>query len=218
MRPGVPTMTCDALAQRLELRAVADAAVDGERAYAQVPAHRLDLVADLERQLARRRHHERLGYRRGSSRWREDRDAEGARLPAAGARLDDQVAAALHRRDDARLHRHRILPAEVADPRAEFLGEAIEAREQFFRHRGAEARPPGTAPQRRARVLRYVPHRSRRGGADRAPRAAPPRRRRGRCAGARPGRDPRPCRGARGRRYLVRRERRTSRGRRDTAA
>ena len=118
-----------ARAQRVELRPVADAAVDRRgcarprwRPIASISSHtwcassRVGAITSA------------WGSARAGSIDEQDRDAEGAGLPAAGARLHDQVAAPLHQRDDPGLHRHRLLPAEVADPRAEVLGEAVEAR------------------------------------------------------------------------------------------
>ena len=61
MRPGVPTSTCTPARSASSCGPVADAAVDREGAHPEVAAHRLDLAAHLMRQLAGRRHHQRLG-------------------------------------------------------------------------------------------------------------------------------------------------------------
>ena len=85
MRPGVPTITCAPASSASSCGAVADAAVDRQVRDAAVLADALDLVRDLDRELARRREHQHL--RRAQRRLDRSRrwEAERAGLAAAGA-------------------------------------------------------------------------------------------------------------------------------------
>ena len=92
----------DAGLERVELRVVADAAVDGEDAEAAVGAGQCEVAGDLERELAGRGDDQRLRLALrhlavvgvlGRDRALEDRDAERQRLAGAGAGLPDQVGA-----------------------------------------------------------------------------------------------------------------------------
>ncbi len=92
----------DAGLERVELRVVADAAVDGEDAQAEVLAGEREVARDLERELTGRGDDERLRLALRHVRVRrvlgrdaalEHRDAEGERLAGARAGLADQVGA-----------------------------------------------------------------------------------------------------------------------------
>ena len=102
-RPGVPTTTSTPVGERVELRLVGHAAVDGEDADAAVLAGHGEVLADLERELAGRGDDQRLrlagrgelvvvGVVRGDAAL-EHGDAEGQGLAGAGAGLADQVGA-----------------------------------------------------------------------------------------------------------------------------
>jgi hypothetical protein len=99
----------------LDLLGVADPAVDGHAADALVPAQRGELSRDLVGELAGRRHHQGLAVLRLGVECGRNRDSEGAGLPASGLRLNDQVAAFPHQRQDLLLNRHGLGPAQVAD-------------------------------------------------------------------------------------------------------
>ena len=64
----MPTTTSMPLLQRLDLRLVGTAAVDGERADAALAAGELEVVGDLDAQLARRHDGEGLRLARGVQR------------------------------------------------------------------------------------------------------------------------------------------------------
>ena len=101
-RPGRADDDVDAGGQRVELRLVGDAAVDGQHAQAEVLAGQGQVAADLERELAGRGDDQRLRLalrKVGVRRVRRDdaalqhRDAEGEGLAGARAGLADQVGA-----------------------------------------------------------------------------------------------------------------------------
>ena len=92
----------DAGGERVELGVVPHAAVDREDAEAAVLAGQVQVAGDLERELAGRRHDERLGLALGDvdvvgvlggDAALEHRDAEGQRLAGARAGLADEVGA-----------------------------------------------------------------------------------------------------------------------------
>jgi hypothetical protein len=96
----------------------------------------------------RRRHHQRLGRCQLRVDGGDDGDAEGAGLSTARPRLDDQVAAALHRRNGLGLDGHRLGPAEIRDAPLDVLGEAGEARKLRFGQSGRGGYQPPAGAQR----------------------------------------------------------------------
>ena len=109
----------DALAQRVDLRLVGPAAVDGEHAGAELLAGGGEVAGDLHGELAGRRDDQRL--RRGAA-WPpgsvepvEQRDAEAERLAGAGAGLADQVAAGQRDRQGQFLDREGPGDADVGE-------------------------------------------------------------------------------------------------------
>ena len=101
-RPGVPTTMSTPASRVVELGVVADAAVDGEDPQAEVLAGEVEVVGDLERELAGRGDDEGLrlalrqvGVRRVARRDAalQHRDAEREGLAGARAGLADQVGA-----------------------------------------------------------------------------------------------------------------------------
>ena len=102
-RPGVPTTTSTPLLERVELRLVGHAAVDGQDPDAAVLAGQGEVAGDLERELAGRGDDQRLRLAGrgelevvgvvGGDGALQHRDAERQRLAGAGAGLADQVGA-----------------------------------------------------------------------------------------------------------------------------
>ena len=101
-RPGVPTTMSTPDCEGVELGVVADAAVDGEDAQPEVLAGEVEVVGDLERELAGRRDDQRLrlalrqvgvGRVVHGDAALHHRDAEGEGLAGARAGLADQVGA-----------------------------------------------------------------------------------------------------------------------------
>ena len=92
--------------ERVHLRAVADAAVEGRGAHAAVVAERLGVPGDLQGKFARRAEHERLRDGTRAVNPLDDRQDERAGLAAAGARLDHQIASGEHIGNRLGLHRH----------------------------------------------------------------------------------------------------------------
>ena len=101
-RPGVPTTMSTPRSSASSCGVVADAAVDGEHAQAAVLAGEVEVVGDLERELAGRGHDQglRLALRQlgvvgvlGGDAALQHRDAEGQGLAGARAGLADQVGA-----------------------------------------------------------------------------------------------------------------------------
>ena len=117
-RPGVPTTTSTPVDERVELRLVGHPAVDGEHPDAAVLAGHRQVLADLERELAGRRHDQRLRLAGGDQLFvvgvvrshaaLDDRDAEGQGLAGARAGLADQVGAHQGDREGHLLDRERV--------------------------------------------------------------------------------------------------------------
>ena len=102
-------------AQLLDLLADGRAAVDRDDRQALVLAERRHLAADLQRELAGRREHDRLGHLVGGVDRADDRQAERGGLAGAGARLDQQVLAGDHGGVDRGLDRSRVEVAHVVE-------------------------------------------------------------------------------------------------------
>jgi hypothetical protein len=121
----------------LELRVVADAAVDRQHAHAAAARGEVEVVGDLDRELARRGHDQRLrlalgnlgvvGVARGDAAL-DDRDAEGQGLAGAGAGLADQVGAEERDRQGHLLDRERVDDAGLGERVAD-LGQHPELAE-----------------------------------------------------------------------------------------
>ena len=125
----------DAAAQRLDLRAFADAAEDRRVAQRQMPAVGADVLFDLRDQLARRRDHQHahacaVGRRRGQP--FEQRQHERRRLAGAGLRDADDVAAGEDHGNRLRLDRRRLDVAFFLERLRELRTEA-ERRERQLR-------------------------------------------------------------------------------------
>ena len=171
-------------------------------------------------ELARRREHQRLTRAQRRDRARRPagcRRRRSSRCRSAPGRSGRVPLA--HQRHDARLHRHRILPAERPDARLERFRQLVEG--EFLGHGRAQAIGPCI---RRCNAPCY---RRRRAGRSRARtwsawwrwRASRFERRRARAHGARARRDARLRRGARARRHAptCRRPRTSCRSRRRCA-
>ena len=138
----------DAGRQGPRLRLHRRAAVDGHAADAGVVAEALDVVVDLDRQLAGRRQHQhagagRLGRRPGGvgggrrgQQPIDQRQHEGGRLAGAGLGAGDDVAAAADQRQHRRLDRRGVREAAVAD-----AGDQVRRGSRASRRRAA--RCPG---------------------------------------------------------------------------
>ena len=92
----------------LDLRAEADAAVDGGDLGGRGRGDRVELVDDLARQLAGRRQDEGGEAACAGLDQVDQRDAEGERLARAGRRLDEQVVAGERVADDQLLDGERL--------------------------------------------------------------------------------------------------------------
>ena len=134
--------------ERVELGPVCRAPVDRDRADADPFPHDRELPFDLAGELARGCHDECLDLTPLGLDALDDGKAEAAGLAAAGDGLHDQVPPVAHHRNDAALHRHRLAPAQLFDPRSDSLGEGVEAR-QLFAHVGSILSlraPPSACP------------------------------------------------------------------------
>ena len=124
-----------AAAQRAELDAVRLAAVHGQDVHAlDVRGVLLERLADLERELAGRREHQRLRRLLRQVEAGQDRQRERRGLAGAGLRQADDVAAGQQRRDGRGLDGGRLLVADVGQ-RLEHLVAEPEVGE---RHLGVE--------------------------------------------------------------------------------
>ena len=113
-----------AAAQAGELDAVGLAAVDRQHGdAAEVVGEGLEGVGDLERELAGRGEHERLGGADLAVDAGEDRQREGGGLAGAGLRQADDVAAAHQRRDGRGLDRRRRLVADLRHRGDDLVGQ-----------------------------------------------------------------------------------------------
>jgi hypothetical protein len=113
--------------QRLDLRLVCAAAIQGDDAGADLRASGPQVVADLDSQLARWYHHERpwrLGLPRHVSDVLQDRDPEGEGLAGAGSGLSDQVMAVQGDRQSQRLDGESSDDAVGFQRGADGLGDA----------------------------------------------------------------------------------------------
>ena len=105
-RPGVPTATCTPRLQRRQLRIYRLSAredQDGEACF--TPPQLAELARDLRAQLTRGTEDQGLRAAFAPAQLLQDRQAEGRRLPAAGAGLSDQVPARQQQRNGLRLDR-----------------------------------------------------------------------------------------------------------------
>ena len=116
IRPGVPDHDVRAAAQRGQLHAVRRAAVDRQHVQPrQVRGVLLERLGDLQRQLAGRREHQRLGGLLVDVDLGQDRQRERRGLAGAGLREADDVGARQQRRDGGGLDRRGRLVADVGD-------------------------------------------------------------------------------------------------------
>ncbi len=115
-----------ALAQRLDLRAVPDAAVHRHGAQSGGAAQQFRILRHLAGQLARRREDERLalGARRVEA--CQHRQQIRAGLAAARARLDHHPPPGKQVGDRARLHRHQRRPPGAGCRGAQWFRELVE--------------------------------------------------------------------------------------------
>ncbi len=102
-----------AVIERLDLRAEARSAVDGDYLRAAVLAQLGQLPRHLARELPRRRQHDRLHVPLAGVDQFRDRDAEPRRLACAGLRLPDEVQSTQERVDDEFLDGGRRLVAHL---------------------------------------------------------------------------------------------------------
>ena len=161
-RPGVPTTTSTPVPQRLDLRLVGPAAVDGEHAGAEPLAGTREVGRDLHGQLAGRGDDQGLRLGAVAARQREpveQRHAEAQRLAGAGAGLADQVVAGQRDRQRELLDRERAGDADVGQ-RLDDLGLDVEVAERRAvladRRAGREGgAAPGRGRRRRSRSVRW---------------------------------------------------------------
>ena len=118
----------EAAAQRLHLRALADAAEDHVAADAAARRVLRERGADLRRELARRCQHQRADRMPAAAalvreQRIEDRQREGRRLAGAGLRAAEHVAAREHVRNGLQLDRGRLRVASGAHGRGQRGGE-----------------------------------------------------------------------------------------------
>mmetsp|Transcript_15354 Transcript_15354/g.48245 ORF Transcript_15354/g.48245 Transcript_15354/m.48245 type:complete len:479 (-) Transcript_15354:7-1443(-) len=113
-----------ARAERLHVGAPRRAADAGVALRPEVVAQRVRHLLDLQRQLARGRHHQRLARPAVEVDARQGPDHEGGRLPRAGLGLPDDVAAPEHRLDRPRLDGAGPLEAEGVDAAEEVVWQA----------------------------------------------------------------------------------------------
>src|SRR5699024_6259202 len=83
----------------------------------------LERLGDLDRELARRRQHERLRFRLRAVEPREDRQRERGGLAGAGLRLTEQVAAFEQRRDRRGLDRRGRFVADLGERRQQRIAD-----------------------------------------------------------------------------------------------
>ena len=125
-RPGVPTTTCTPRLSALQLRPVALAAVDRQHVEAgQVRGVLLERLGDLDRQLARRRQHQRLrrASASGSMRARIG-SANAAVLPVPVCAWPSTSRPCEQRRDGGGLDRRGRLVADVGQGAQQRLRQA----------------------------------------------------------------------------------------------
>ena len=109
--------------ERVFLRAVADAAIDGDDANIPVATEGLELLRDLLAKLARR--YDDQGERRAGTSHDalEDRKREGAGLAGAGLRLGKEIAARAEGRDRELLNGREGGPTELLHSTVEIGGK-----------------------------------------------------------------------------------------------
>ena len=112
IRPGVPTTHGGSVAQRAYLALHVEAADERRDADAHIRAEPGEFARRLLRELARRREDDYARRARALLHFVEQRQREGERLAAAGARLHDEVVVdqALVAQHGG-LHRHGVLEA-----------------------------------------------------------------------------------------------------------
>jgi len=112
--------------ERVDLRTIFHAAIDGYRAQTLVAAQLLGFLKDLLGQFARRDQDQRLaGVARGIEAL-EHRQDEGACLAATRTGLDHHVAFGKQIGDGARLDGHQVRPACADGGLAQRGGESVE--------------------------------------------------------------------------------------------
>ncbi len=118
----------DAALERLDLRRLPDAAEDHGASDRQILAVKLEVLLDLQRQLARRRQDQRADRLvllvDAALEPLEDGHCEGRGLAGAGLRAADQVAPLEDRPDRRRLDRRGLLIAHLVD-RPKKLGQKV---------------------------------------------------------------------------------------------
>ncbi len=114
------------LLERVDLAAIADAAVDGHGAQPRLTADRLRLVPHLAGQLACGDQDQRLAAVFLGVKPFDQRQQKGPGLAGAGARLDHHVAPGQEVGDAARLHGHQAGPAGAFDRCAQRRGQLLD--------------------------------------------------------------------------------------------
>ena len=112
--------------ERVQLRAVGHAAVDGHGRDAHGVAELDDFLIDLQGQFARGRHDEHLRGLVGLFDHFQQRQHEGAGLAGPGLGLDDDVLGVEDVRGSLLLHQHQIAPAVPADHGLQRRRELVE--------------------------------------------------------------------------------------------
>ena len=125
----------DAGGERVDLRLVGAATVDGEHADGALRRRGREVARDLDRELTRREHHERLWLPRGGKILVADlaggdhavqqRDAEAEGLAGSGLRLADDVVAGQRDREGHRLDRERVGDPLVGERRDDLGADVV---------------------------------------------------------------------------------------------
>ena len=144
----------DALAQRVDLRLVGPAAVDGDDPGAELLAGGGEVAGHLDGQLAGRRDHQRLrrGAALASGQFEpvEQRDAEAEGLAGAGSGLPDQVGAGERDRQRQLLDREGAHDADRGERRDDLRSTAKSANAGLSGRTGRARRASGSAAASRS--------------------------------------------------------------------
>ena len=114
------------LLEGVQLRAVADAPIDGEAPNPAVGRDHGNFLGNLGRELSRGNHDQRLGLGEIDIGGFDQGNSEGTGLSAAGLGLNDQVPVPSHQGNDLALHGHGRGPAEIAHGGAQVVIEFLE--------------------------------------------------------------------------------------------